>query len=363
MSRELSVVIACGGTGGHLFPGIAIAEELKRRGHHPLLLISQKKVDADASAKYGELEFRTVPAIAKPSTLSPKMLPFLWRLWRTTGQSKRLLRAHRAEVVIGMGGFTSLPPVYAGNKLGLVTAMHDSNALPGKSNRVGARWCTKVLLGLEAARKYFPHSEVEVTGTPVRAEFRNLPPKEEALAKFGLQPGRPVVLSFGGSQGAMRINTLVAEASRESGDRVQWLQIAGRADEARVKGLVGGRVNHTVTGFCDDMPSAYAAGDLVISRSGGASLTEVAFLGKPSVLVPYPFAADDHQTRNAESFEKAGAAVLARERDLDGGRLAGIVGDLLGAPDKLQAMASAMRALSVDDSAGMICDVIEGACG
>ena len=141
MSRNLSVVIACGGTGGHLFPGIAVAEELQRRGHDPLLLISQKKVDADASAKYGSLNFRTVTAIAKPPTHSPRMLPFLWKLWRTVRESRRILKAHRAEVVLGMGGFTSLPPIYAGKRMGLLTAVHDSNALPGKSNRLGARWC------------------------------------------------------------------------------------------------------------------------------------------------------------------------------------------------------------------------------
>lgn len=360
MSRELSVVIACGGTGGHLFPGIAVAEELKRRGHRPLLLISQKKVDADASAKYGELEFETVPAIAKPPTLSPRMVPFLWRLWQTIGQSKKLLKAHKADVVIGMGGFTSLPPVYAGSKLGLITAMHDSNALPGKSNRLGSKWCTKVLLGLEAARRYFPKSEVEVTGTPVRTEFSTLPTKEEALAKFGLQPGRPVVLSFGGSQGARRVNTMVAEASRALGEEVQWLQIAGRSDGDRVKSLVGDRAGHAVLGFCDDMPSAYAASDLVISRSGGASLTELAYLGLPAILVPYPYAADDHQTVNARCFESGKAAILAPESEFDGSKLATLVGDLLGEPGKLSAMRDAMRALSVDDSAARICEVLIG---
>ena len=329
-----------------------------RRGHRPLLLISRKKVDADASAKYGELEFETVPAIAKPPTHSPRMLPFLWRMWRTIGQSKRLLKAREAEVVIGMGGFTSLPPVFAGHRMGLVTAMHDSNALPGKSNRLGSRWCTVVLLGMEAALRFFPKSEVEVTGTPVRSEFRDLPSKEAARAKFGLEPGKPVVLSFGGSQGAKKLNTVVAEASGILGEGVQWLQIAGRADENRMKELVGKKSGHAVLGFCDDMPSAYAASELVISRSGGASLTELSFLGLPAILVPYPFAADDHQTRNAESFERAGAAVLSPQHDLDGSRLAAIIGELLGAPGRLQAMAAAMRGLSVDDSAARICDVL-----
>ncbi len=358
MSEELSVVIACGGTGGHLFPGIAVAEELKRRGHQPLLFISQKKVDADASAKYGALEFATVAAIAKPPTFSMRMLPFLWKLWKTIRQSRKMLRERGAQVVVGMGGFTSLPPLYAGKKLGMVTALHDSNALPGKSNRLGARWCSKVLLGLEAARDFFPGNEVAVTGTPVRGEFRDRPSAAEARAKFGLAVDKPVVLAFGGSQGARRLNSLVAEAAGILGTRVQWLQIAGREDEGRVRQLAGSRAGHAVVGFCDNMPAAYAASDLVISRSGGASLCELAFLGLPSVLVPYPHAADDHQTHNAKCFEKAGAALLAPEEELTGASLAKMVRELMENRGRLVEMQESARRLSVDDAAVRICDAL-----
>ncbi len=358
MPPEISVVIACGGSGGHLFPGIAVAEELKRRGHHPLLLVSRKKVDSDASAKYGALDFTTVAAIAKPPTLSPRMVPFFWQLWRTIRQSKILLRKHRAEVVLGMGGFTSLPPIYAGKKMGLVTSLHDSNALPGKSNRLGAKWCSKILVGLEAAGPYFPGCDVEVTGTPVRNEFRALPSRGEARKGLGLSLDQPVVLSFGGSQGARGLNTLVTEAAEILGEGVQWLQVAGRDDEQRVKDLAAGRNGHVVRGFCDDMPAAYAASDLVISRSGGASLTELAFLGMPSILVPYPHAADDHQTHNARCFEEAGAALLAPECEMNGAKLAKLVGGLLESPGKLGSMEQAARGLSVDDAAVRICDML-----
>ena len=359
MSRKLSVVIACGGTGGHLFPGIAVAEELQRRGHDPLLLISQKKVDADASAKYGSLNFRTVAAIAKPPTHSPRMLPFLWKLWRTVRESRRVLKEHRTEVVLGMGGFTSLPPIYAGKRMGLLTAVHDSNALPGKSNRLGARWCRKILLGLEAAKGYFRSCEVEVTGTPVRREFQDLPSMAEARSRFGLSSGKPVVLCFGGSQGARALNSMVVEAVEVLGEEIQWLQVAGRDDEQRVRELAGDRNGHVVHGFCDDMPAAYAASDLVISRSGGASLTELAYLGMPSILVPYPHAADDHQTYNARCFEKAGAAILAPEEEINGASLAKLVGELLGSPGDLSSMKVAARGLSVDDAALRICDMLE----
>jgi UDP-N-acetylglucosamine--N-acetylmuramyl-(pentapeptide) pyrophosphoryl-undecaprenol N-acetylglucosamine transferase len=197
----LNVIIACGGTGGHLFPGIAVAQELKSRGHEVILLISEKKVDARASEKYTELRFETVKAIAKPPTLSPRMVPFLLRLWKTIKHCGRIVEREKADVVLGMGGFTSLPPVFAGAKKGLRTYVHDSNAIPGRSNRLTARRCTKVLLGLKEAASYFPKAEVAVTGTPVRDELENLPSREEACAVFGLDSAKRTLLVMGGSQG------------------------------------------------------------------------------------------------------------------------------------------------------------------
>ena len=181
----------------------------------------------------------------------------------------------------------------------------------------------------------------------------------EARSRFGLSSGKPVVLCFGGSQGARALNSMVVEAAEALGEEIQWLQVAGRDDEQRVRELAGDRNGHVVHGFCDDMPAAYAASDLVISRSGGASLTELAYLGMPSILVPYPHAADDHQTYNARCFEKAGAAILAPEEEINGASLAKLVGELLGSPGDLSSMKVAARGLSVDDAALRICDMLE----
>ena len=137
--KPLNVIIACGGTGGHLFPGIAVAQQLRQLGHRPTLLISRKEVDADASRKYGDLEFHSVPAIAKPPLLSLRTPGFFWKLLTTYLSCKRIIKKAGADVVVGMGGFTSLPPVKAGRALGLRTYVHDSNAMPGKSNRMTAR--------------------------------------------------------------------------------------------------------------------------------------------------------------------------------------------------------------------------------
>ncbi|BDS07926.1 UDP-N-acetylglucosamine--N-acetylmuramyl-(pentapeptide) pyrophosphoryl-undecaprenol N-acetylglucosamine transferase [Oceaniferula spumae] len=359
MSEKKKVIIACGGTGGHLFPGIAVAEELERRGHEVLLLISEKKVDAQASKKYGNLKFRTVPAIAKPSTLSPKMIPFLFRLWSTVKQCKGILKEQQADIVLGMGGFTSLPPVLAGKKMGLATFVHDSNALPGKANRLTARWCRKVLLGFDAAKKYFPNSETTITGTPVRKELEQLPSQEQARAKYGLEPGAKTVLVMGGSQGAKHLNTLIVEAAKAMPE-VQFLHITGASDHDRVLELSKGRKGYHVLLFCDDMPSAYAACDMAVCRSGASSMTELSYVGMPSVLVPYPYAADDHQTFNAKVFEDAGAAVLRQESDMDAGSLVADITRITEEPAVWQEMKKQADALAEKDASGRICDVITG---
>ena len=359
MPKSLKILIACGGTGGHLFPGIAVGEALRARGHEVMLLISEKKVDAEASAKYRHLSFKTMPAVAKPPTLSPRMLPFLWKLWGSVRHCKQVIRDFQADAVLGMGGFTSLPPVYAGHKLGLKTFIHDSNARPGRANVMTSRFCTRVFLGLDAAKAFFPNRETVTTGTPVRPEITRLPSREDAAALFGLDAGRPTIVVTGGSQGARRLNELSARAAASLPPETQVLHIAGALDFQRVSEITAGRPGYQVLGFCDQMPSAYAIADLVIARSGASSLTEIAISGHPSILVPYPFAADDHQTRNAEVFAEAGAAKLVQERDLDAEKLASLATSILQDLPTYKRMAKAARALAVPDAADRVCAAIE----
>lgn len=359
MAKSLKILIACGGTGGHLFPGIAVAEALRARGHDVMLLISEKKVDAEASAKYRHLSFETMPVVAKPRTLSLRMLPFLWKLWKSADQCGKIIRKFKADAVLGMGGFTSLPPVYAGHKLGLKTFIHDSNARPGRANVLTSRFCTQVFLGLEAAKAFFPNRETVITGTPVRPEILNLPSLEDAAELFGLEAGRPTIVITGGSQGARRLNELSAQAAAVLPPEMQVLHIAGANDFQRVEEIAKGRTGYKVLGFCDQMPSAYALADLVISRSGASSLTEIAIAGHPSILVPYPYAADDHQTRNAEVFDHAGAGKLVQERELNPEKLAELATSILQDLPTYKRMAKAARALAIPDAADRVCAAIE----
>lgn len=358
-STPLKILIACGGTGGHLFPGIAVAEALMARGHRVRLLISRKKVDADASAKYAHLDFETLPAVAKPPTLSPRMLPFLWNTWQSIRRCKSILKDFGADAVIGMGGFTSLPPVVAGRRLGLKTFVHDSNARPGRANVLTSRWCSEIFLGFDAARGYFGGRPCALTGTPVRPEILQRPERNDAAALFDLDPQRKTVLVTGGSQGARRLNEIAAEAASRLSEDIQVLHVAGNRDHDRVLATASGNPRHRVLGFCDQMAAAYAASDLVITRSGASSLTEIAAVGLPSILVPFPYAADDHQSRNAEAFVSAGAARMVRESELNPELLASMIHSILGDPTSLQDMTRAASALAIDDAAERVCTAME----
>lgn len=358
-TKSLSIVIACGGTGGHLFPGIAVAQNLKKRGHRVTLLISEKQVDSLAASKYGDLDFRKVPAIAMPRIYSPSMIPFLLKLWKTIKECGSLLDEVQADAVLGMGGFTSLPPVYSASKRKIPAFIHESNALPGKANRLTARWCRKVLLGVHEAAPYFPQNETIVTGTPIRLEMTQPISREEALKEFDLDQTRRTILTMGGSQGARNLNTLIVEAARLSMDVGQFLIIAGQSDYERVSELAKGQPHIKVLPFCSNMPAAYACADMVISRSGAASLTELAYFGQPSLLVPFPFAADDHQAHNARVFSINGAAKVIRQNVLDAERISHFIRETLNSPEKWKAMHRASKENAVPNADDLIADAIE----
>ena len=355
---SLRIVIACGGTGGHLFPGIAIAQQLKAMGHRPLLLISSKDVDADGSRKYGDLEFRTIPAIAKPPLFSLRMLSFLMKFARALMTCRRLFRREKVDVVMGMGGFTSLAPVLAGRMRGLRTYVHESNALPGRSNRLTARFCTAVLLGLEQAADHLKGYSCRVVGTPVRDEFLQTLSRDEARAKLGLpQDDKPLILVTGGSQGAQKLNSLMVEAAKLT-PSAHFLIIAGRADCERVKELAGDTPNLSVMGFCADMPAAYAAADGVITRSGASTLTELSVMGRAALLVPYPFAADNHQYFNARVFADAGAARLCEQKMLTVAVIQNFITHIILAPTARTAMENALLTMAPLHAAEKIAHVI-----
>ena len=363
-TSQLHVIIACGGTGGHLFPGIAVGETLLARGHDVTLLISEKKIDSLAASGHAGLHFEKMPFQAMPKPWSPKMIPFLVGLWKGLNQCRELIKKNQATVVLGMGGFTSLMPLIAGRKEGCKTLIHESNAIPGKSNRLNARFCQIVLCGLEACKHLFPKNpDVRVVGTPVRVGMTK-PVTEDAHAFFKLDKNRKTLLIMGGSQGARGINRAVATALRDLFENgIQILHITGPGDYQEVRDAYSkfADMPHTVVAFSHRMELAYSVADLALARSGASTLTELAWFGVPSILVPYPFAAEDHQTRNAEIFAQAGAAKLMPESTLNATTLVEAVMTVFTDKEVAGAMQTAAKKLAVRDSALKIAKIVEEA--
>ena len=344
-----------------MFPGIAVGEVLSARGHDVTLLISEKKIDSLAASGHTGLTFEKMPFLAMPRPWSPKMIPFLRGLWTGRRHCKNLIRKHKAQVVLGMGGFTSLVPLIAGRSEKCRTLIHESNAIPGKANKLNARFCDVVLTGLAACVPHFKHKDVRTVGTPVRSSMA-LPITEDAWAHFHLDKNKPTLLVMGGSQGARGVNRAIFSALPALQSLgIQILHITGPSDYDEVKAAyaqVPG-VQAEIIPFCHRMELAYTVANLAVARSGASSLTELAYFGVPSLLVPYPFAADDHQTRNAEIFANAGAAKLMPESTLNSTTLVDAIRSILTDSAVAQQMKSAAQKLAIRDSAEVIANLVE----
>ncbi|MDF1860829.1 MAG: undecaprenyldiphospho-muramoylpentapeptide beta-N-acetylglucosaminyltransferase [Verrucomicrobiales bacterium] len=358
---ERRLVIACGGTGGHLFPGIAVAESWTAGGGEVVLLISEKQIDALAAEGYGHLRFEKMPSVALPRLLSLQMPVFLAKFVGSLFACRRLLKTFRADAVLGMGGFTSAAPLLAGKLLGLPTFIHESNAIPGRANKLNARFARTILVGFEECAKHFASGQpVEVVGTPVRPSVARRPSREEAASFFGISPEKKTIMVMGGSQGARRVNELVAASLAEFEDAgLQVLHISGPTDYETVKPMYDAHPDAgCLVNFCSEIQHAYAAADLAICRSGASTLTELAFYGLPSVLIPYPFAADDHQTRNAEIFSVPGGAECWSQEGLSEKEFSRKIISLLTEEESLAEMEERMRALAIPDASDRVCEVI-----
>lgn len=359
-----NVVIACGGTGGHLFPGVAVGESLHRRGHEVMLIVSRKRIDEVAVAGHGEFEVRRVATVGLPKWYSPAIVLFATGVLSGIGQCRGYFRKFRPDAVLGMGGFTSTAPLVAGRMAGAATFIHESNVIPGKANRFNARFAKTALLGFEEAARRLGSARYEVTGTPVRTALTAHPPRDEALRKLGLSASRPVVLAMGGSQGASGINhALFRIAGDLAALDLQVIHLTGERDEVRAREVYeSAGIPAHVAPFSHDMAEVYAAADFAVARSGASSLSELAYFGLPSILVPYPYAAEDHQWFNAEAFAADGGAVVFRETSDLSERLVGEIALLCRDPGRRERMSEAVRGHHPELAADRIAEVVESGC-
>ena len=356
-------VIACGGTGGHLFPGLAVAEVLHERGHDVLLLVSEKEIDAIALRDHPEFRIEKLPSIGMPSVLSPAFLRFMRRAWESVAHCRKLCRRYRPSAVLGMGGFTSAAPILAARLQGIPSFIHESNAIAGRANKLTARCTNKVLLGFTACSASFLKAESYVTGTPVRRNLGEPLPREEALAAFKLSPNRQTLLVMGGSQGAGKVNQLLFRCAALLKDLpLQIIHLTGEYDDnlAAVNYQREGVSAH-VASFHHRMNEAYSAADLVISRAGAASLSEISHFGIPSILIPFPFAAERHQHQNAAIFQAAGASEVLEESEITPEALARLITNLLGDENRRARMAEEAKKILPAKAAEAVADMMEAA--
>jgi UDP-N-acetylglucosamine--N-acetylmuramyl-(pentapeptide) pyrophosphoryl-undecaprenol N-acetylglucosamine transferase len=356
-TRKALVAIACGGTGGHLFPGVAVGEQLRLRGCDVTLMVSPKDVDQQAIRSISGMETVTLPAVG---LTRGGWIGFVWGFWKSFRLSRLHFRRRRPKCVLAMGGFISAPPVFAGRRYSANTFLHESNSIPGRANRWLAPW-------VDGAFVYFPPTaaqlraqRVEVTGMPVRPQFRAPLTPAAARQAVGLLPDTPVLLVMGGSQGASKINGLVLNILpqlRQTVPDLQFMHLTGPGDLEKVRaGYAAQNVPAVVHAFFDDMGTALAAAAVAVSRAGASSLAELAARQVPSVLIPYPTAADNHQYFNARAFVQSGAAWMLQQEAATAGQLAGEILDLVRDTSKRSAM---QRALAAWDTPGAAADIAE----
>jgi UDP-N-acetylglucosamine--N-acetylmuramyl-(pentapeptide) pyrophosphoryl-undecaprenol N-acetylglucosamine transferase len=348
-TKELAIVVAGGGTGGHLFPGLATADALGRRRPCRITFIGASRGIETRVVPQRGYPLRTLPVRALRGQGALGFAASALRLPASVLSAWNTLGDVDPDLLIGVGGYASAPAVVAGWSRGIPTVLLEQNAHPGLTNRVLARFADRVCVAFPESAEYFPRKKTVETGNPVR------PPAPRPRTRAGAFS----ILVFGGSAGAHRLNDVGVEAVARLGDAP--LKVVHQTGETELESVRSRYAAHgiaaDVRAFIDDMAAAYADADLVVCRAGATTLAELTALGKPAVLVPYPFAADDHQRKNAESLVKRGAALMILDRELTAEDLAEAIRSLRDEPARLAKMAEASFALGRPRAAERVVDV------
>lgn len=341
-----------GGTGGHVIPALAVGRELRKRGHHVFFVGTERGIEGKLVPAEGfELKTIDIGGLNRVG-LRQKLLTLL-RLPIATLHCRRLVSESAA--VFSMGGYVAGPATIAALFSRVPLVVMEPNAVPGFTNRKIGRFVSRAFISFQETARYFPAARTELTGLPVRAEFFRIAPKPRGEVFQ--------ILITGGSQGSRTLNRAARESwplFRNSGLPVRIVHQTGAAAFEEIRdGFARSGLDGEVVRFITDMPAEFAAADLVVCRSGAGAVSELAAAGKPSILVPFPFAADDHQTRNAEAMQRAGAALLIRDREMTGERLFAAVAELAASARALDRMAEAARKLARPGAAARMADALE----
>ncbi len=311
-------VIAGGGTGGHIFPAIAIANELRRQlpGCEVLFVGARGKMEMEKVPQAGyQIEGLDISGFNRSSLIKNLSLPF--KLVKSFLQVRTILKKFRPDAVVGVGGYSTYPVLRMAQRKGIPTFIHEANSFAGKSNQMLGKKAVRIFTGTDGMERFFDAGKIVVTGNPVRTTIsRSVKNREEAIRSFSLDPLKKTVLVVGGSLGAKSINEAIAAGLEQmAAADLQLIWQTGKPFAQAGQQAAGGYKQVWVNDFITNMESAYAAADIIVSRAGAMAIAEICLVAKPAILVPYPYAAEDHQTSNAMNLVQKQAAIMVKDED------------------------------------------------
>lgn len=359
MSKDLRIILSGGGTGGHIYPAIAIADEVKRRYPDAQIKFvgAQDKMEMEKVPQAGyEIEGLWISGLQRKLTLKNLMFPF--KLISSIRKSQRIIKDFKPNVAVGTGGFASGPLLHVANKQKIPTLLQEQNSFPGITNKILAKKANIICAAYDEVKRFFPQEKVKKTGNPVRQDLLNIDTKrEEAQQFFKLDADKKTVLVLGGSLGARRVNQLIAEyADKLKKEDIQLIWQCGKLYYEDYKSYTEGTVQ--VHQFLNRMDLAYAAADVIISRAGAGSVSELCIVGKPVIFIPSPNVAEDHQTKNAMAVTKNEAAITIAETQLEE-KFESVFFDLLKNQSKQKELSRNIKKMALPNATSSIVDEIE----
>ncbi|WP_369902934.1 undecaprenyldiphospho-muramoylpentapeptide beta-N-acetylglucosaminyltransferase [Bacillus manliponensis] len=359
----MRVLVSGGGTGGHIYPALALIREIKKL--HPearfLYIGTENGLESTIVPKAG-IPFQSIVISGFKRKISVENVKTVMRFFKGVQDSKRYIRRFNPDVVIGTGGYVCGPVVYAAAKLKIPTIVHEQNSVPGVTNKFLSRYVDKVAVCFDAAGEHFPQNKVVMTGNPRASEVMNQNGMK-GKRSVGLSLSKKSVLIFGGSRGARPINDAFVEAIEQfSNKNYEVLYVTGDVHYEKVMAAVkekGNPSNVIIKPFIHNMPEVLTGVDLVVSRAGATTLAELTALGKPSILIPSPYVTNNHQEKNALSVVEKGAAKMLLEKDLTGESLLSHIDDILLHEEQLQAMRKSAKQLGMPDAANRLFEVMK----
>ena len=360
MSLE-RVIISGGGTGGHIFPAVAIADEIKRRNPDADILFV---------GAVGKMEMEKVPQAGYPieglwisglqRKLTLKNLAFPFKVVSSLMKSRKIIRKFKPDLAVGVGGFASGPLLRAATGMGVKTLIQEQNSFPGITNKLLAKRVDKICVAYEGLERWFPAEKITLTGNPIRQQVVQIEGKKEQAKKhFGLDPNKPVIFAMGGSLGARTINESLAQLADEIPSwEHQLLWQTGKLFIEQAADISAQHTDIHAFEFIREMDLAYAAADIIVSRAGAMSISELCLIGKPVILIPFPYAAEDHQTKNAQALVDKQAAILIADSECRH-RLRGELQTLIGDTARQNEMGKNILTLGQKDASSAIIDQIK----